>query len=260
MSRPTRPRRKLVAVSIVASIVVLVIALMTRGSAQRLPTCPAMLIPAYLPPELITDLFGAPRREGLVVVNPGNGPGTHARSAYREAVHAARAAGARVLGYVPTSYGTRPADLVLADVDRYRNWYGVDGIFFDEAAHSAAQLPYYDALARHVHSSRGGLVVLNPGVVPAPGYFDVADVVVTFEGPYSAYAGALARMPAWVREQPPERVAHLVYDASGDQAIAAVREVRDAGYLYVTSGTLPDPWRAVPPYLHEEGEALDACS
>jgi hypothetical protein len=61
-------------------------------------------------------------------------------------------------------------------------------------------------------------VVLNPGVVPARGYFDLADIVVTFEGPVDGYAGAVRRMPA-------------------------------AGYFYATSGTLPDPWSAVPPYL-----------
>lgn len=260
MSNATRRHRSLLLVSIAASVILLMIAVMTRGSAQRRPSCRAVMIPAYLPPSTIVNLVNAPLRPSLIIVNPGNGPGTHPRSAYRDAVRAVRRVGARVLGYVATNYGTRPAERVLADVDRYMNWYRVDGIFFDETSHSAAQLPYYAALARRARSSPGDLVVLNPGVPPAPSYFDIADIVVTFEGRYSAYVDALARMPDWLRQQRPEQVAHLVYGASRDQAIAAAHEVRGAGYLYVTSGSLPDPWRSVPSYLQEEEEALEACS
>ena len=50
-----------------------------------------------------------------------------------------------MLGYVPTGYGARPLADVLADVRRYLAWYGVDGIFFDEASSDAALLPYYRA-------------------------------------------------------------------------------------------------------------------
>ena len=47
--------------------------------------------------------------------------------------------------------------------------------------------------------------------------------------------------------------------ASRDQAMAAVQDVREAGYLYVTSGVLPDPWRTLPSYLREEERALETC-
>ena len=159
----------------------------------------------------------------------------------------AQRAGARVLGYVHTTYGARPAGDVVADIDRYASWYGVDGIFLDEAAHDAARVGYYAALGRHVRA--GGaprVLVLNPGVVPAREYFDLADVIVTFEGPYAAYGAAMDATPDWVRDQPPGRVAHLVYDASRQQAMAAVSHPQQAGYLYATSGSMPDPWRTVP--------------
>jgi hypothetical protein len=67
-------------------------------------------------------------------------------------------------------------------------------------------------------------------------------------------------MPDWVRRQPPGRVAHLVYDASRPQALAAIDNPGEAGYVYVTSGSLPDPWRTLPQYLDEQEEALRACS
>jgi hypothetical protein len=103
-------------------------------------------------------------------------------------------------------------------------------------------------------------VVLNPGVVPAREYFDLADVIVTFEGPYAAYGPAMEATPEWVRDQPPGRVAHLVYDASRQQAMATVSHPQKAGYVYATSGSLPDPWRTVPSYLHEDEQALEVCA
>jgi hypothetical protein len=260
--KATRPQRSLVVVSAGAAgaIVVLVLLLTSRGGTDRHPACRNTLIPAYVLPPAIVDAVQGPVRARLIVVNPHNGPGAEEHSQYREAVRAAQRAGARVLGYVPTSYGARPAADVEADVARYASWYGLDDIFLDEASSDAAQLPYYTALARRIRSDAKHVVVLNPGAVPAPGYFDIADVVVTFEGPYSAYASALDRMPEWVRREPAERIAHLVYGASRGQALNAVRASDGAGYLYLTSGSPPDPWRTLPSYLREEEQELAACS
>jgi hypothetical protein len=259
MSSATRPQRGLAVASAAAGALLLVVLLTSRG-AERRPACRSTLIPAYVPPHAIVELVRASARPRLVVINPANGPGPDALPAYRSAVRAAQRTGARVLGYVPTTYAARPAADVAADIDRYTSWYRVDGIFLDEAAHDVARLGYYAALGRHVHAGAHRLVVLNPGVVPAPEYFDVADVVVTFEGPYAGYGAAMKAMPEWVRDQPPERVAHLVYGASRRQAMATVRHPQKAGYVYVTSGSLPDPWRTVPSYLREEERGLEACS
>ena len=256
----TRPRRGLILASVAAAGAIVLVTLLTSRGAERRPTCRSTLIPAYVPPHALVELVRASSRPRLLVINPANGPGAEAAPAYRSAVRTAQRAGARVLGYVATTYGERPAADVVADIDRYASWYGVDGIFLDEASHDVARLGYYAALARHIHAGGHRLVVVNPGVVPAPEYFEVADVVVTFEGPYAGYAAAMERMPDWVREQPPSRVAHLVYDASREQAMAAVRHPQKAGYVYATSGSMPDPWRTVPPYLHEEEHALEACS
>jgi hypothetical protein len=255
-----RQRGLLLASAAAAGAIVLVTLLSTRG-AERRAICRTTLIPAYVPPHALVDLVRASSRPRLLVINPSSGPGTEAVPAYRGAVRTAQRAGARVLGYVHTTYGARPAADVMADIDRYTSWYGVDGIFLDEASHDVAHVGYYAGLGRHVRA--GGarrVVVLNPGVVPAREYFDLADVIVTFEGPYAAYGPAMEATPEWVRDQPPGRVAHLVYDASRQQAMATVSHPQKAGYVYATSGSLPDPWRTVPSYLHEEEQALEVCA
>jgi hypothetical protein len=259
MTSTSRHQRGLIVASAAAGAILILILLTSRG-ADRRATCRSTLIPAYVPPHAIVELVRASARPRLVVINPANGPGADALPAYRSAVRAAQRAGARVLGYVPTTYAERPAADVVADIDRYTSWYRVDGIFLDEASQDVDRLGYYAALGRHVHAGADRLVVLNPGVVPAPEYFEIADVVVTFEGPYAGYGAAMKAMPEWVREQPPERIAHLVYGASRRQAMATVRHPQEAGYMYVTSGSMPDPWRTVPSYLHEEERGLETCS
>jgi hypothetical protein len=221
--------------------------------------CREALIPAYLPPRELTRLVHRARRPRMVVVNPDSGPGARCSNAYISAVRLLQAAGVRVLGYVPTGYGWRPRQAVLDDVNRYMSWYGVDGVFFDEAASEAGLVPHYRALACDARREAARLVVLNPGVPPAPGYFEPADVVVTFEGSYAAYTAALRETPAWLARQRRDRVAHLVYGATRAQARSA-RERSAAGYLYATSGALPNPWRTLPPYLDEEGEVVATCA
>jgi hypothetical protein len=245
--------------SAAASTLLAAVVVTGRGSERR-SACPGSLMPAYLPPRAIIDFASHARLPWLLIVNPASGPGTAPHPPYRDAVRAAQAAGARVLGYIPTAYAARPRASVEADIDRYATWYGVDGVFLDEAAHTEAQLDYYRALGRRALTAGVPLVALNPGVVPARGYFDVADVVVTFEGPFADFAARLAAMPRWLREVPAKRIAHLVYGASRAQALEAIAARGDTGYLYVTSGTPPDPWSTLPSYLTEEQDALGGCA
>jgi hypothetical protein len=247
-----------VAAVAVGVVVVLVLTLIQRGS-ERGSTCRSALIPAYLAPHELAALARGASRPRMVIVNPDSGPGADSSPAYLGAVRTLQRSAVRVLGYVPTGYASRPLAAVLADVDRYLMWYRVDGIFFDEAASGADQLDYYRALARAARAGGGRLVVLNPGVPPAPGYFTVADVVVTFEGTHAAYAEALAATPDWLRREGRERIAHLVYGATRAQALGALAH-STAGYLYATSGAMPNPWRTLPSYLDDEVKALATCT
>jgi hypothetical protein len=230
-----------------------------RGPERRV-ACPDGLVPAYLPPRAITALAGSPQLPRLLVVNPASGPGTEPHPPFKDAVRAAQQAGARVLGYVHTGWGARDAGDVERDIDRYAQWYGTDGVFLDEAAHDAVLADRYRRYAAHARAEGEALVALNPGVVPARAYFGFADVVVTFEGSYDEYEDRLAVMPAWLDQVPPDRIAHLVYGARRDQAISLAHEHGNAGRLYVTSGTLPDPWSALPDYLADEQAALGGCA
>ena len=186
------------------------------------------------------------------MVNPASGPG--AAPTRPTAGDRRRAGRRRARARLRADRGGRApaAAAVEADIDRYREWYGVDGVFLDEAAPRRSSRDYH-ALPDHARAAGATFVVLNPGVVPARGYFDIADVVVTFEGPIAAY-----------RERPPDRIApertaHLVYGASASRRWRRSSRAPGAGYVYLTSGTLPHPWGTVPDYLAHELAALGGC-
>ena len=223
-----------------------------------------MAIPSYFGPgPLWTQLEAAAPRVGLAVVNPNSGPGDAPWADVAAQVRAAQARGVVVLGYVHTSYGRRPFSEVQSEIGRYRRWYGVDGIFLDEASDDDAGLPYYlrcHAAVRAVIPQ--AIVVINPGTPVTVGYLAAADIVLTFEGDYSAYLKRPAD-PAWVAHYPALRFLHLIYAAPDSAAMRhAIRlsKQRNAGWVYVTPDTMPNPWDTLPEgaYWTDEIAALAA--
>ncbi|MBC8140315.1 MAG: spherulation-specific family 4 protein [Armatimonadetes bacterium] len=226
-----------------------------QKSAKPTPTAKpvkqGMVVPAYFGPgELWTKMADATSDASIVaIMNPGSGPGSAARPDYVTQIKAAQAAGVSVIGYVHTSYGKRPIAEVQAEIKQYYQWYAVNGIFFDEVGNDDKTLAYYAKCQRIVRATDPkALVIINPGTPVTEGYMKVADIVVTFESGYDAYVKRAAD-PVWVSRYPAKRFWHLIYAAPDEKALQnAVRlsKQRNAGWLYVTPDTLPNPWDTLP--------------
>ena len=202
----------------------------------------ALAVPAYFhPAREATDwerLCASPTL-GLVVVNPSSGAGTAADPAYRTVCAALRArTEVLVAGYVDTAYGTRPAADVLAEAARYGRFYGIGAVFLDQVSSGADALDHYADVVERLRAGGTAAVVLNPGVEPHPGYRALADVVVTFEGPWSAYRHRAPDPPG------PGRTCHLVHATPDGLRAGARRRAHRLGadLAYVTSRRLPNPW------------------
>ena len=72
-------------------------------------------------------------------------------------VQRAQRTGQKVYGYVPTGYGARPMRSVEERVRKYIDWYGVDGIFFDETSTSSKWLSTYSGYTDFVKSLDWGV-------------------------------------------------------------------------------------------------------
>jgi len=218
-----------------------------------------MAVPAYFYPNgstlpLWSQMDNAAPTLKIAVVNPASGPGLTPDPYYQAAVRAAQQAGVTVVGYVPTAWGnTSIASIanVEAEVNAYHSWYGVNGIFFDQASTSCSDATpstsYYATLYSYV-KNWGGTVILNPGTQTQSCYVQDADVLLTFEGTDSQYVNSYSA-PSWVRNYSPSHFWHLIYDTSRVTAMTqAVRlsKQRNAGYVYVTPDTGSNPWDTLP--------------
>jgi len=185
----------------------------------------------------------------FVIINVHNGPGEAPDPSYLPVVEALRAAGIRTVGYVDTNYGRRiPAD-IGREVHAYRDWYGVQGVFMDQVSSGLDQLDHYAQCVVAARTAGAPFVVLNAGTEPHPGYVDLANVTVTFEGPWAAYVDL--RIPDWARRYPSSRFCHLVHSVPRGRFadgldLAAKRHV---GSVFLTDGRGSNPWDHVPPLL-----------
>ncbi|MET9956358.1 spherulation-specific family 4 protein [Streptomyces sp. NPDC006339] len=176
------------------------------------PPSPSLLVPFYehpadRPEDWAAVVAAAAALYG-VVLNPASGAGQAPDPAFTEVAARLRDAGVRVLGYADTDYGRRPHAEVVADLVRHRDWYGADGAFLDQVPTEPGALPHYRRLAVAARAAGARTLVLNHGAHPAPGYEDLADLLVTFEGPWDSYRGL--DLPV------ADHYCHLVYAAPAD--------------------------------------------
>jgi hypothetical protein len=242
------------------------------------------LVPAYFYPTWWSgspwdDLNAAAARIPIeAIMNPASGPGTAANPDYAYAVGALKLAGGKVIGYVPTGYGSRaPAD-VLADVAAYVQWYGVDGIFLDEMGNQLGDLDYvglYTAIKAYAAGAGVELhVVGNPGspFIDPQAFLPAADTLVIFEGPYAnvdpngpafqAFPndGPYAGLAKWWLDADPSQIAMLVYDTPTPLKLlrSLAKAVRNnAAYVFITDDQLPNPWDSLPSYWDNEVSLIE---
>jgi hypothetical protein len=195
-----------------------------------------------------TQLNNAIPKVGIALINPDNGPGSKSDSSYVTQVKSTQKAGASVLGYVYTSYGSRSTASVEADIDKYYSFYKVDGIFFDEVYSSdCGKSSYYTTLNNYVKSKGGkATTIINPGTNTQECYVTTADILVVFEDTYKNYQKWTPS--SWVSKYAASKFWHIVYSATQSQLSSAMSlsKTRNAGWIYVTSDGLPNPYDTLP--------------
>jgi len=226
-----------------------------RGSVR-------MAVPAYFAPgpDWQRLIAGAPT-VGMIVFNPDSGPGLTADSGYAAVLAAAEAAHIIVLGYVATNYGQRAEADVTADINRYYDLYKPSGIYLAEGpvdADCAAMEAMYHRLADAVHA-RDARAYLAIGTRYCPTYITFFDLMVQFARGWAEYQTSYSP-PSWMPANSPERFCHFIDAVPATDVSAALSRAigNGAGWVFVTSGTDPNPWGALPSYFDQELAALRA--
>ena len=222
------------------------------GPAGATGRVASVAVPAYFGPAAADWTTLADPRLGAVVLNVDSGAGTARDRGFATVAHRLSAAGTRVAGYVDTAYGSRPVHEVEDEMMRYRKWYGVRTVFLDQVSAAHGHVARYRCLTAAVRSRGADHVVLNHGTYPDAEYAPLGDLLVTFEGPWSAYQHV--RTPAWAARLPADRFCHLVYAAPHAVLARALARAgrRNTGAVYVTDRAGANPWDGLPGYFSRE--------
>lgn len=219
-----------------------------------------VIVPAYIYPstqepfatywnKILADAARA-RQVGfrlIVVVNPSNGVFTSADPNFTTIIDQLDAAGASVVGYVYSSYGTRSGATVRGNIAAYRTHYPkVKGIFVDEAQMDSAHYGYYAGLRTTVNQQFGGGAFM---IGNAPGsqlvysrYREAFDLTIAYENVGGALAGFVQQ--SMVRYASPMQIGYIVNAV--DQIAASDAQVRACGILkslrYTSTATRNAGW------------------
>ena len=191
-----------------------------------------------------------------VILNPNNGPGASVDSAYATVISQLQSVGAIVIGYVYTSYGARASSTVEADVYSWKQFYpSINGIFFDEMSNSTSEVSYYAGLTSYVHSSGMTVSVGNPGGETPEAFFqgNAADNIVISETSGWPSTAGIENGGSGT----PAMKSIMVYGASTLDADDVALAAQYNSLIWVTSGTLPNPYDSIPSYLSQLFVDLD---
>ena len=238
----------------VASSLLLLIAIPTTsfaaGSTQA--TNPGgLIIPMYFWPNsawnaLIQMKQAHPSMPMIVIVNPGNGPGTHVEPTYVTWIDKLRAVGITVVGYVPTDWGSRSISSIEANIATFKSFYEVNGIFLDQMTNQPGRESYYSTLTAYAKSYGLQTVVGNPGTRVSESFIGTVSILLVFENPYLP---TLSRLQSMTMGHTRDDFAMISYDTPVQSAATVGVITHYVRYVYLTGGTMPAPYLGLSAYL-----------
>lgn len=173
--------------------------------------CGNIMIPAYFYPTTSSGVCTDTRFVELAsyggcviaIVNPNNGPGSSVNSDYDICLDYISGQGNQVFGYVYSGYGSRSLSAIEADIDAWYSFYGdyLTGIFVDETVTlwdiDATKEAFYDDIFDYIKATDASWeIIINPGTVSPPEFFDGTNVdvdyAVMYENGYENYDPATA--------------------------------------------------------------------
>ena len=218
-----------------------------------------MVIPLYTYPTdgtwtgVVQAKQSHPNVPFIAVINPASGPGSSPDPNYVQGIRSLQTAGIKVLGYVDTAYAGDSISSVEANVDRYKTWYGVDGIMFDDMPNQARHEAYYSTLNSYVHSLiPGSLTLGNPGTSVPASYIGTLDVLNIYEN--NGYPSlSFISYPGYGPTNFSTVVVGAPLDPSFLTSLSGV-----VSWVYVTDAALPNPYDVLPSYFTAEVATLSA--
>ena len=178
-----QPNKRIIAAAMIVAAALFTAALVPAGKAFA-DDNNGLIVPMYGWDAGWSEIIDAKKENGgteiIAVINPSNGAGGGKDSHWANVADDLQDAGIKVVGYISTAYAGRDGGDIKNEIDRYYDWYDLDGVFLDEVSPSAND--YYEDIGGHAESPDGNQeVILNPGAPVPESYGDIADIIVAYE-------------------------------------------------------------------------------
>jgi len=219
----------------------------------------------------------AAARPAFVTINPASGPGPSqdqaaeptaedfaafepTREQYAALATRLQSLGIAVLVYVATTYGAKPIERCQREAQRARDWYGADGILWDECSPDTASWWRVKVLNGKAKSfatprspDRKGWAVFNAGRTDGLG---MAIMAWSGRALWCTAEMAAADYVPGARTRWPARELHIVHTATDATAALRTIEASGVGYGFATTDGLPNPYDTWPRYRVDDTLAI----
>jgi hypothetical protein len=182
----------------------------------------------------------------VAVINPSNGPGTAQDPNFVSGIQTLKSAGITVIGYTFTSYASNPLASVESAILGYKTLYGLSGVYLDEMSNVPGHESYYSTLTQYADSIGMSLVIGNPGADVPSSYVGTVNAMIIYESPGLP---SLPFLAGWHASYSKSNFGIVAYGVSSISPSYIASASNDVGYIYVTDGTMPNPYAALPSYI-----------
>lgn len=199
----------------------------------------------------------------VAAFNPSSGPGSAKDSNIAGWVAKLRGAGVIMIGYTYSNYASRALSAVNADLDKYHNWYGADGVFIDEMTNKVGFESYYSSITSHAKSIGMKMTMGNPGTDVPKSYIGTLTVINITEGvgyiPISWLQYCIqCTTSGWHYTVDKRNFVMVRYGISSLDTTFESNASQWVGLMYIHSGTDSNGrWFNLPSYFGTEVATLD---
>ena len=126
--------------------------------------------------------------------------------------------------------------------------------FFDEMSNMLGKEKYYANLTSYAKSLGFTFTVGNPGIDTLSSYVGTVDNLVIYE---DVGLPSFLSLEEWYTNFNKSNISIISYGVNDIHDSTIERISQKVGYLFITNGTLPNPFTSLPPYFDKIVEELD---
>jgi|GEM_PF-746064 len=218
-----------------------------QNAAALIPST-GIIVPLYSYPgqvwdDLVKEKNSHPSVPVVAIINPDSGPGERDPN-YATGIKKLQSAGIIVLGYVYTH--KVDSSTIKNYVNDYKNWYGINGIFFDGMSNVSGNEKFYADLSNYTKSQGLNYTVGNPGTDTLPSYIGTVDNMVLYDNPGLPLVSSLG---GWHTNFTRNNFSIVSYGVNDLNKTYVENIAKHVQYMYVTNSTLPNPFSTLPKYF-----------